>query len=301
MKDYTKKQQDLMRQVDKIAKHNRQGSFKTKERYYGAMQNFTKHLADNYGLQKVANISDKHLHSYVEEMKSKNLSASTIKTNLSAIRFFHDKFPKTRNILSSNEAFNLEKRDFIGSDKSWLPDEYNRIKEHSERLGNDLVHDTVVLARNEGLRIHEALRIDRATAVQAIKTGELEIKGKGGKIRSVPLTEESKQLLTNRVAETPHGAKLFVQEDEKTHLVIKRVQNFISRHQNNIVDESRSELIKSGENITDRITFHGLRHTYAQEQYQKFRDQGYTEYQSRLEVSRLLGHERDDVTKIYIT
>lgn len=290
-----------MRQVDKVAKHNRQGSYKTKERYYNAMQNFTKHLANNYGLQKVANISDKHLHSYVDEMKSKNLSASTIKTNLSAIRFYHDQFPKTRNILSPNEVFDLEKRDFIGSDKSWSQDEYDRIKELSGQLGSRLVHDTVVLARNEGLRIHEAIRLDRATVVRSIRTGELEIKGKGGKIRSVPLSEESRQLLMDRVVTTPVGSKLFVGEHEKTHLVIKRVQNFISRHQKTIADPNRSERIKNGENITDRVTFHGLRHTYAQEQYQNFRDQGYTEYHSRLAVSQLLGHERDDVTRIYIT
>ena len=48
------------------------------------------------------------------------------------------------------------------------------------------------------------------------------------------------------------------------------------------------------------MTFHGLRHSYAAEQYQRFIQAGSSPYEARLAVSRLLGHGRDDVTKIYL-
>ena len=48
------------------------------------------------------------------------------------------------------------------------------------------------------------------------------------------------------------------------------------------------------------MTFHGLRHTYAHEKYDEYIRQGYSEYQSRKKVSELLGHHRDEVTKIYL-
>ena len=75
-------------QLDKLARHNRQGSFRTKDRYYEAFKRFCAFLADHYQLQKIENISGKHLVAYVLYMQEHGKSASTIKTDLSAIRFF---------------------------------------------------------------------------------------------------------------------------------------------------------------------------------------------------------------------
>ena len=41
----------LVSQLDKLARHNRQGSFRTKERYYEAMKRFCAYLADEFHLQ----------------------------------------------------------------------------------------------------------------------------------------------------------------------------------------------------------------------------------------------------------
>lgn len=45
----------------------------------------------------------------------------------------------------------------------------------------------------------------------------------------------------------------------------------------------------------------GLRHTFAHEQYNKFIEQGYSDFMARKKVSELLGHHRDDVTRIYLS
>ena len=81
----------LVAQLDKLARHNRQGSFQTKARYYEACKRFCAFLADEFHLQKLTNISGKHLVSYVLYLQENSLAASTIKTDLAAIRFFHDK------------------------------------------------------------------------------------------------------------------------------------------------------------------------------------------------------------------
>ena len=49
-----------------------------------------------------------------------------------------------------------------------------------------------------------------------------------------------------------------------------------------------------------RITFHGLRHTYAAEKYTSLVDGSMTPLDAHFTVSRLLGHERPDVTNIYL-
>ena len=81
----------LVAQLDKLARHNRQGSFRTKARYYEACKRFCAYLAAEYHLQKLENISGKHLVSYVLYLQDTGKSASTVKTDLAAIRFFHDK------------------------------------------------------------------------------------------------------------------------------------------------------------------------------------------------------------------
>ncbi len=67
---------------------------------------------------------------------------------------------------------------------------------------------------------------------------------------------------------------------------MKRLQCFIAYHRKEFTEE--------------RITFHGLRHTYAHEQYEEFNKNGKNEKEARRMVSELLGHHRDDVTRIYL-
>ena len=81
----------LLDQLDKLERHNRQSSYKTRQRYYEAMQRFCRFLADSYHLQKLTNISGKHLVAYVHHLQKGGKSASTAKTDLAAIRFWHDK------------------------------------------------------------------------------------------------------------------------------------------------------------------------------------------------------------------
>ena len=66
--------QSLEAQLDKIARHNRQGNYRTKERYYMAMKRFCHFLAENYHLQKLSNISSKQLVAYVILSKIYKLS-----------------------------------------------------------------------------------------------------------------------------------------------------------------------------------------------------------------------------------
>lgn len=59
----------LIAQLDKLARHNRQESYKTRQRYYEAMQRFCRFLAEEYRLQKLTNISGKHLVDYVRHLQ----------------------------------------------------------------------------------------------------------------------------------------------------------------------------------------------------------------------------------------
>src|SRR5690606_19508821 len=90
----------------------------------------------------------------------------------------------------------------------------------------------------------------------------------------------------------PRAWKVFVKENEKTHEVIKQVQNFIHNYRNQVQED-----LKNGR---ANITFHGLRHTYAQERYKELRESGKGDYNAKLTVARELGHFRIEITNTYL-
>ena len=282
----------LVSQLDKLARHNRQGSFRTKERYYLAMKRFCLFLAEEYHLQKLANIRSKHLVQYVRYMQENGSSTSTVKTDLAGIRFFHDKISSPKYKLPTNAQLGteLERRRFGDADRTWSNAEFNRI------LAKAMVEDrndfilAFYLARYAGLRIHECFRIDTAIAEQALRDGSIRIKGKGGKVRTIPIKEPIKLALRKCLDTTPRGHKLLVPDKIPTDKAINLLQAFIMKHREEIKDAD-----------SDRpMTFHGFRHTYAAEKYRELTASGMRELDAHFAVSRLLGHERADVTNIYL-
>ena len=284
--------QTLIAQLDRIFRHNRQGSFRTKKRYYEAVKRFCRFLADHYHLQKLANISAKHLTAYVLYLQEQEKSASTIKTELAAIRFFHDKMERTKCRLPSNDelAVELERRRFGQIDRTWSNREFNLFVVTCMADGHEDYADIACLTWYAGLRIHECFRIDTAIAEQALRENAVTIKGKDGKIRTVPINESIRIELKKMLAVTKRGHKLFVADDELTHNAIARLQQYIYQVRQHIQDEGS----------TRPMTHHGLRHSFAARTYQALIDNGANPLNASLRVSQLLGHERPDVTNIYL-
>ena len=280
---------NLLAQLEKLHKHNRQGSFKTKERYYEAMERFCRFVSARFKLQKLANIAAKHITAYVKDMQNRGLASSTIKTELSAIRFWHDKISGAKHELPSNAELNLERRTFGVIDRAWTQAEFNRMVALCWQLGREDYAAIFTLARYAGLRIHECFRVDTATAEKALKTGEITIKGKGGKIRAVPINRSIEIELEAMLKTTARGRKFFVSEGEKTHQAIKQLQHFIIEHRERVQDPGSGR----------PMTFHGLRHFCAAEWYLALKDAGQDDFAARRQVSKWLGHERGDVTRIY--
>ena len=255
-----------------------------------AMKRFCHFLADEYHLQKLSNISSKHLVAYVLWVQEKELSASTIKTDLAAIRFFHDKISNPKYTLPTIAEFEveLERRRFGVQDRTWSAAEFKRILELASE--NDGYLLAFHLARYAGLRIYECFCIDTAIARQAIRERAITIKGKGGKIRTVPINHQIVSALEKCLETTPTGSKLLVSDDVPTDKAIYQLQQFILRNREAVQDP----------NSNRPLTFHGLRHTYAAEKYRLSIADSISKLDAHLTVSKLLGHERADVTNIYL-
>ncbi|MBM6851571.1 tyrosine-type recombinase/integrase [Oscillibacter valericigenes] len=281
---------NLINQLNRLYRHNRAGSYRTRARYYEAMQRFCRFLAERYHLERLANIGPKHLVAYVAFLQESGKSPSTIKTDLAAIRFFHDLMAAPRHQLPDNGDLLLQRRTFGGVDRTWSREEFQRMLAEALRLGREDYVTILYLARYAGLRIHECFRIDTATAEQAIREGAITIKGKGGLVRTVPLHPILVSRLELALQATPRGHKLFVPDGVQTHTAIQQLQSFIRTHRPGAQDTGSAR----------PMTFHGLRHTCAAEWYQERIAAGATPYEARKAVSQLLGHGRDDVTRIYL-
>ena len=197
--------------------------------------------------------------------------------------------PKYRLPDNDELAVELEQRCFGGMDRTWSITEFNHM------LGKALAIDrydyilAFYLARFAGLRIHECFRIDTATAEQALRENAITIKGKGGKIRTVPINEQIAIAMREQLKRTKRGQKLLVPDEAPTDRAINQLQFFIYSNREDFQEDANRPL-----------TFHGLRHTYAAEKYMELIQHGTSALDAHFEVSRLLGHERADVTDIYL-
>ena len=111
------------------------------------------------------------------------------------------------------------------------------------------------LARYAGLRIHECFRMNAAATERALRENTLTVRGEGGKVRIVPIEDDRITMMLQRLLEkTERGHKLLVPDGVPTDRAIAGMQQFILRHRNAICDPTAPDR---------RITFHGLRHTFA--------------------------------------
>lgn len=199
-----------------------------------------------------------------------------------------------RYALPGNEELGvaLERRRFGQQDRTWTNSEFGKLIGRAMAEEREDYILALYLARYAGLRIHECFRMDTAAAERALRENALTVKGKSGKVRIVPIEDDRITMMLERLLDkTKRGHKLLVPDGIPTDRAINGMQQFILRNRDAICDPTAPDR---------RITFHGLRHTYAAEKYTSLVDGGMTPLDAHFTVSRLLGHERLDVTDIYL-
>lgn len=135
-----------------------------------------------------------------------------------------------RYALPGNEELGvaLERRRFGQQDRTWTNSEFGKLIGRAMAEEREDYILALYLARYAGLRIHECFRMDTAAAERALRENALTVKGKGGKVRIVPIEDDRITMMLERLLDkTERGHKLLVPDGIPTDRAINGMQQFM--------------------------------------------------------------------------
>jgi Phage integrase, N-terminal/Integrase len=285
--------QDLNYELKQLCARNRDGSFATRhdrERILTLIANQLREMG--FVNMHVQSLKPKHVEKLVERWKAEGLSTGTLKNRMTELRWWAEKNGKANVVAKSNDAYGIADRRYVtnvskarqltSGDLAQVTDSYTRM---SLRL-----QATFGLRRKESIKIQPAWA-DRGDTLM-IKASW----GKGRRAREIPI----------------HNAE--------QRRVMDEAKRFAGKGSLIPADRSYVEQLHRFEYQCDRAGIHrvhGHRHRYAQERYRELtgwsapavggprsrhltREQKLLDRDARLTISRELGHEREQVTAIYL-
>ncbi|WP_227013486.1 tyrosine-type recombinase/integrase [Paenibacillus psychroresistens] len=306
--DNEKGKHAIEQQMEKIFKHAKTNSYGTQDRYMHSCIQFTAFCVDHFKLQNLRNISDKHLIAFIKHRQEDGISPKSLKNDLSAIRYMNYHTPKVRQQISDNnglklKGLDLEKTNPKNGDRAWTNQEYSNFKNFAEKLGKDVVSDTLILSRTIGVRVTEAVACSRPQAINALKTGIYSVKGeaKNGKHREVSLSKEAREVFERKLKES-NQYRLFIKDGEKTHEVVNKVQNFINYYRDRFttLEGKKIRVDTRDPSKSHELTYHGLRYAYVKDRVTHFINKGLSLEEAYKLVTKEIGHERKEVIEIYL-
>ena len=296
---------NLCQQVTSIYKHCNEKSHASRKRNYEATKRFCRFLADNYRLEKFRNVEDRHFRVYVKYLKESGYSPNTIQSDLSGIRFFI-RLSGSKNEVSLNKRMDLPRREAGSENRAWLPEEKEKAKAISERMGRNDVVTAIDLVDAFGLRLEELCTPKVEYLMSALKTGQFVVpKGKGGQRRAILLNPSQKALVgryldyAKAMGLQPGDYLISGSEKHGVKHEIKSLQNWMSHNREKFMVKDRDKIVEADKKKRHAtISWHGLRHSYAQKTYvEALRVKP---RQAEKIVSENLGHHRCKVTRIYL-
>jgi hypothetical protein len=281
----------LFFQLRGICKHNRDGSESTKEARLNNLELFANQLIDmGYRNMATTSLKQRHVQALVDRWLSNGIAPSTIANRMSFLRWWAEKIGKTNVVLSN--------RDYAIPHRSHVSD-FSKARELEDHKLSQ-IRDHYVIA---SLRLQQAFGLRREEAIKCIPNyadqgDHIRLKAswcKGGKARTVPIHHrEQRRALEFAKSIAGNGSS-----------IPKELKYYQQRGR-----------YEKATNKVDLGKMHGLRHRYTQLRYQELtgwpcphcggpkgkeltHEQKAIDKQTRLTISKELGHERLSIVAIY--
>jgi len=239
-----------------------------------------------------ASIKPKHVEALVKEWQARGLSAGTIKNRMADLRWWAEKVGRPAVIARENAHYGIEQRGFVA--------EHSKARELPggalSAVDDEHVRMSLRLQAAFGLRREEAIKFQPCFADRGDRLVLKPSWCKGGRAREVPIRTDAQRALLDECHRLAGSGSLI--PPERSYVEQRRVYE---RH------AARAGLSK----------LHGLRHAYAQARFQELTgwpapaaggpctrelnaSQRGRDQEARLVISRELGHEREQITAVYL-
>jgi site-specific recombinase XerC len=284
---------DLNHQLRALCRRNRDGSFGTQDGRWHMLDLMATQLHElGYRRMQSTSLKPKHVEALVTRWREQGISLGTLKNRLSALRWWAGKVNKSSVVAKGNRAYGIGTRVLVSNkSKAQTLDQAKLAK-----IDDAYVRMSVRLQAAFGLRREEAIKFSPSYAFRGDYIALKSSWTKGGRPRTIPITNRYQQHLLRDVAELAKGGSLI-----PAHLNYARQQHRYDR-----------QIRKAG-----MRKLHGLRHGYAQRRYWQLTgwncpargglvsedlspEQRPIDEEARLTISHELGHSRASVTAVYI-
>jgi len=284
---------DLEYELKGISRRNRDGSRMTQAQREQRLRQIARDL-DRLGYKhlRTSSLKPKHVQALVDDWHAKGLSQGTIKNRMADLRWWAEKVGKPEVLANSNDHYGIAHRIYVTNDSKArdLP------ADALAKVSDPHVQMTLRLQAAFGLRREEAIKLTPSYADRGDRLALKSTWCKGGRPREIPIRTAEQRAVLDETHQLAGSGSLI-----PPHL--------------RYVDQRRRyerECVRAG---LDRM--HGLRHAYAQGRYQEMTglpapaaggprsreltvEQKALDQVARLEISRELGHEREQITSVYL-
>ena len=284
---------DLNYQLMKLCRENRDGSYSTQATRRKILDLIANQLHElGYRRMQAKSLKPKHIDALVSLWKERGISVGTFKNRLSALRWWANKVGKSDIIAKDNNAYDIGNRSYVGEEsKAKILDE-----KQLEKVSDAYVRLSLRLQSAFGLRREEAIKF---SPNYAVKDDHIKLKAswtKGGRARTVPITNKEQRQLLEDVKALARGGAL------------------IPPHLNYVKQLHRYERQTRNAGLS---RLHGLRHEYAQRRYLELTGrvcpaagglsskelnpaQRALDHRARITISSELGHAREAISAVYL-
>lgn len=284
---------DLEKALLAICARNRDGSYSTQANRRAILSLAARDLVGLgfFNLSPLG-LKPKHVEALVKRWQGQELGVGTLKNRLAHLRWWAEKVNKASVIARDNAHYGIENRVYVTNRSKAL----RVADEQLAKIKDERLRCSVELQRAFGLRREECLKFQPGYAVQEDHIRLKPSWTKGGKARIVPIRNEGQRAVLEKAKKLAGGGSMIPPE--------LSYKDQLNRYTAAVAAAGLSKL-------------HGLRHEYAQRRYaelagwpapalggptskdlspnQKSKDQ-----EARLTISRELGHEREQITAVYL-
>ncbi len=284
---------DLNYELKQLCHRNRDGSYATqrdRERVLDRIANQLHELGIRH--MGAASLKPKHVERLVERWKVEGLAVGTIKNRMAELRWWAEKIGKQNVVARDNERYGIGNRQYVSN-----------VSKARELTTGDLAKITdpytlmsLRLQAAFGLRRGESIKIRPEWADRGDRLVLKDTWTKGGREREIAIRNEEQRRLLDE-AKRFAGRGSLIPADKR---YVEQLRRF------------EYQCAKAG---SHRV--HGHRHQYAQTRYRELTGwaapaaggprskeltvaQKAIDHEARLTISNELGHEREQITAIYL-